>query len=362
MVAPKGRFDRAIPVKKRAAWAAHESTIGKEESSRRRSTVGDPPRAGAACSTRRRSRSSCPSASSSSTRTSATSCSTPSWDHPRQAAARRRHYVGYDLDPPTWRSPSSGWTAKDVRELTGDARSADFTELRRTIDSAVSHVFAAGARAATSTCSPRLARDHLLLSPCVLPIVPGYLSLVTGLEVGEPRNRSPTHYLKRIAPTSRGCSSSASVVFVLLGSSPLPLGSKRCSGTRRRSPGCRAGSSCSWPRIGPGRMSLTMPGMYREFRFHPHLERFGPVAGRRSAAFAVRWTPCIGPVLGAVLGYAAKESDRGVVVLLVAYSLGLACRSSRSGSPWRQAYALDWFKRHGAPSRWRRPRSSRSSA
>ena len=76
-----------------------------------------------------------------------------------------------------------------------------------------------------------------------------------------------------------------------------------------------------------------MPGMYREFRFHPHLERFGPVAAPVASAAFARWTPCIGPVLGAVLGYAAKESDlrRGPARRLLARA---GCRSSRSGSPW----------------------------
>ena len=65
--------------------------------------------------------------------------------------------------------------------------------------------------------------------------------------------------------------------------------------------------------------------MYQEFRFHPHLERFGPIAAPiAGAAFGLGWTPCIGPVLGAVLGFATAGQDLArATVLLVAYSLGL---------------------------------------
>src|SRR5204862_525015 len=74
-----------------------------------------------------------------------------------------------------------------------------------------------------------------------------------------------------------------------------------------------------------GSQLLTTPRLYQEFRFHPHLERFGPVAAPiAGAAFGLGWTPCIGPILGAVLGFAARgENLARSTLLLVAYSLGL---------------------------------------
>ena len=74
-----------------------------------------------------------------------------------------------------------------------------------------------------------------------------------------------------------------------------------------------------------GSQLLMTPRLYQEFRFHPHLERFGPVAAPvAGVAFGLGWTPCIGPVLGAVLGVAANGQDLlRATVLLVAYSLGL---------------------------------------
>ena len=74
-----------------------------------------------------------------------------------------------------------------------------------------------------------------------------------------------------------------------------------------------------------GSQLLTTPRLYQEFRWQPHLDRFGsfaaPVAG---VAFGLGWTPCIGPILGSVLGFAARgESLARSTVLLVAYSFGL---------------------------------------
>ena len=61
------------------------------------------------------------------------------------------------------------------------------------------------------------------LSPCVLPMVPGYLSLVTGLSVGEMQEGSP-HYLKRIAINTGMFVLGFTVVFVLLGLLTTTLG------------------------------------------------------------------------------------------------------------------------------------------
>ena len=142
------------------------------------------------------------------------------------------------------------------------------------------------------------------LSPCVLPIVPGYLSLVTGLTLGE-LEAPDARRLSRIAINTG--------LFVL------------------------------------GFTLLTTPRLYQEFRFHPHLERFGPFAAPvAGAAFGLGWTPCIGPVLAAVLAVASTEGDtaRGAA-LLIAYSLGLGLPFLLVGlGVGRFAPALNWVKRH----------------
>jgi cytochrome c-type biogenesis protein len=98
-----------------------------------------------------------------------------------------------------------------------------------------------------------------------------------------------------------------------------------------------------------GSQILTTPRLYQDLRFHPHLERFGPVAAPvAGAAFGLGWQPCIGPVLGAVLGFAAVGQDIGrATLLLVAYSLGLGLSFLVVGlAMGKLTHALDWFKRH----------------
>jgi len=186
------------------------------------------------------------------------------------------------------------------------------------------------------------------LSPCVLPIVPGYLSLVTGLSVGELQERPEPHYLKRIALNTGLFVLGFTVVFVLLGLITTAAGNAlfRNQETLTRVAG---GLMLLMAAYLAGSQLLTLPGMYREFRFQPHLERFGPVAAPvAGAAFGLGWTPCIGPVLGAVLGFAATENDLArAAVLLVAYSLGLGVSFLAVGlAMGRLTHALAWFKRH----------------
>ncbi|HXY92218.1 MAG TPA: cytochrome c biogenesis protein CcdA [Acidimicrobiia bacterium] len=185
------------------------------------------------------------------------------------------------------------------------------------------------------------------LSPCVLPMVPGYLSLVTGLSVGEIREGSP-HYLKRIALNTALFVLGFTVVFVLLGLLTTGLGSalfRNQDTLTRISGGLVLLMACYLA----GSQLLTTPRLYQEVRFHPHLERFGPVAAPvAGAAFGLGWQPCIGPVLGAVLGFAAVgQNIARATLLLVAYSLGLGvsflCVGLAMGKLTR---ALGWFKRH----------------
>ena len=122
------------------------------------------------------------------------------------------------------------------------------------------------------------------VSPCVLPIVPGYLSLVTGLSVGEIREQQ-RHYLKRIAVNTGLFVLGFTIVFVLLGLITTAAGSalfRNQETLTRISGGLVLLMACYLA----GSQLLTTPRLYQEFRWQPHLDRFGPVAAPATGAAA----------------------------------------------------------------------------
>jgi cytochrome c-type biogenesis protein len=150
-------------------------------------------------------------------------------------------------------------------------------------------------------------------SPCVFPLVPGYLSFVVGAEAEEQRPLLPMLLFV----------GGFTVVFSALGVFATTLIPDIQSTTGQRVAGTVV--------IAFGVLMLLYalrrgrPGLYAERR--PFLSRVRP--GRAGAfplgmAFAAGWTPCIGPVLGGILAIAAAEggATRGAVLLLT-YSLGL---------------------------------------
>jgi cytochrome c-type biogenesis protein len=185
------------------------------------------------------------------------------------------------------------------------------------------------------------------LSPCVLPIVPGYLSLVSGLTLGE-IEEARAAALKRIALTTSLFVLGFTTVFVILGLVTTAVSDSLFENqeTLTRISG---GLVLLMALYLAGSQLLTTPRLYQEFRFHPHLERFGPVAAPvAGAAFGLGWTPCIGPILGTVLGFAATGQELGrAAVLLTAYSLGLGVSFLAVGLAFgRFAAPLAWVKRH----------------
>jgi cytochrome c-type biogenesis protein len=159
------------------------------------------------------------------------------------------------------------------------------------------------------------------LSPCVLPLVPGYVSMVSGLSAAEIEAGSR----RDLTPVVRGVLgfvAGFTVVFTALGAAASGLGHLLLAHQRDFD----IGAGALVVVFGAWLVGLGTPaGFWRERRFHPRPSRLGawapPVLGM---AFAFGWTPCVGPVLGGVLGLAAARAtlDSGVA-LLVAYSLGL---------------------------------------
>ena len=160
-------------------------------------------------------------------------------------------------------------------------------------------------------------------SPCVLPVVPAYLSVVTGLDVAA-LERGRERQTLRIARDTLLFIAGFGVVFVLLGVSATAVGSDvvRNHALLTRISG---GIVVAMAAFLAGTVVLNMPALYGEVRFHIDASRFGPFAAPiAGAAFGFGWTPCIGPVLQSVLAVAL--TDRGIgngAILLAFYSLGL---------------------------------------
>jgi cytochrome c-type biogenesis protein len=157
------------------------------------------------------------------------------------------------------------------------------------------------------------------LSPCVLPLVPGYVSYIAGdaLAVsGEP--------IRRLAALRDSFCFvlGFSTVFVILGASATSLGQLLLA--YRYEANLVGGAVVIL--LGLFIMGLArLPWLQREFRLHPNLAGGRPVAAYViGIAFAFGWTPCIGPVLGAILTTSAVSATvtQGVVLLSL-YSLGL---------------------------------------
>jgi cytochrome c-type biogenesis protein len=157
------------------------------------------------------------------------------------------------------------------------------------------------------------------LSPCVLPLVPGYLSAVTGVSATELDDAG----WRRVLGPSLLFVASFSSIFILLGLTATGLGSFL---DKNKALLTKVSAALI---IAMGVLfvaSLFVTRLNKEWRVEALLERAGKggpiVAG---AAFAIAWTPCIGPTLGAILSAAAltESAGRGAFLLAV-YSAGLA--------------------------------------
>ncbi|WP_455032261.1 cytochrome c biogenesis CcdA family protein [Lentzea sokolovensis] len=177
-------------------------------------------------------------------------------------------------------------------------------------------------------------------SPCTLPLLPGYLSYISGLSHEEPRSRTRTVRAALLFVLG------FSTVFVALGTTASALGLALAQNLRAIN---IAGGAVIVL------MGLTVTGLVRipllarQVRFDLTQIGRGPAgAFPLGAAFAFGWTPCVGPVLASILTTAATTAtvSRGALMLL-AYSTGL-------GLPFlllalgffRGNDRLGWLRRH----------------
>lgn len=161
------------------------------------------------------------------------------------------------------------------------------------------------------------------VSPCVLPVVPGYLSFVSGATVEElSAGKKGTHGRWAIMADILAFVLGFSVVFVLLGASATAVGTFLLSKLSLLSK--IAGVLVillGLHMLGVFRLNA----LYREKRFHTESKRVGVIGSFLvGIAFAFGWSPCIGPILGGILAYAGTQETVGQgMALLAVYSAGL---------------------------------------
>jgi cytochrome c-type biogenesis protein len=160
------------------------------------------------------------------------------------------------------------------------------------------------------------------LSPCVLPLVPGYVSYVAGQSItGRAEGGAASLRLQAVI-LSLCFVLGFSTVFVLLGASATMLGQLLLS--YRHELNIVAGAIVI--AFGFFTLGVLRPlWLQRDFRLDVALAGGRPIAAYvLGMAFAFGWTPCIGPILGAVLTVSAASATVATgVALLAVYSLGL---------------------------------------
>lgn len=189
------------------------------------------------------------------------------------------------------------------------------------------------------------------LSPCVLPLVPGYLGFVTGMTAADAAAGRPTgpdrRWLRVVAGTL-GFVGGIAIVFVSFGAIFGSLGQALRDNELLLARGFGVLTII---------MGLAFAGAFsgvalfnRELRIH-RIPRAGLLAAPLlGVAFALGWTPCIGPTLAVVLGMAASSDQASAVRgawLALAYCIGIGIPFLVAGLAFeRSMRAFGWVRRH----------------
>jgi cytochrome c-type biogenesis protein len=160
------------------------------------------------------------------------------------------------------------------------------------------------------------------LSPCVLPLVPGYVSLISGVGAEELRSHE-TQLLRKMMLNSVCFIAGFSVVFITLGAISTEVGQLLA---RYKSVLAQVAG------VVIILFGLHLTGIFRINALYSDKRLHGIKGGSTAGgafligfAFAFGWTPCVGPILAVILGFAAAQDSvlKGIALLTV-YSLGLA--------------------------------------
>ncbi len=158
------------------------------------------------------------------------------------------------------------------------------------------------------------------LSPCVLPLVPGYISLISGVSVDQ--LKEGVNSRKAVILNSLAFNTGISIIFVALGTTAGLVGAAILNNPWVRIIGGLVIIAFGLQLIG----LLKISALYKDTRFFSDEKPRGMLGSLTLGfAFAAGWTPCIGPILGGIIGLAATSGGwRSGLVLSSFYSAGLA--------------------------------------
>jgi cytochrome c-type biogenesis protein len=184
------------------------------------------------------------------------------------------------------------------------------------------------------------------LSPCIVPLIPGYLSFVSGLSLGDMSMEERRRHLGRVLVATLLFVLGFSVIFTALGASASALGNIVLDNRQWMS---RVGGVIVIV-LGLAVLGIIkLPGLYRTRRIEMARRPLGRVgAFPVGMAFGFAWTPCVGPVLSGVLTLAAASQTAATgAVLLFAYSLGLGLPFLVTAVLMTTAFdAMGWLRRN----------------
>src|SRR3989475_2133058 len=160
------------------------------------------------------------------------------------------------------------------------------------------------------------------LSPCVLPLVPGYISLMSGISIDNLKEGSKTGARRAVMINSLAFNAGLSVIFLALGTTAGWIGAAVLSNFWVRLVGGLVIIAFGLQLIG----LLKIGALYKDTRMFSNDKPRGMLGSLTlGVAFAAGWTPCIGPILGGIIGLAATSGGwKGGLLLSAFYSAGLA--------------------------------------
>src|ERR1041384_3023563 len=160
------------------------------------------------------------------------------------------------------------------------------------------------------------------LSPCVLPLVPGYISLMSGVSIDHLKGEGRTSSRRAVIANSLAFNAGLSVIFLALGGTAGLVGAAIINNVWVRVIGGLVIIIFGLHLIG----LLKIKYLYRDTREFSNEKPRGMLGSLTlGIAFAAGWTPCIGPILGGIIGLAATSGGwKGGLILSAFYSAGLA--------------------------------------